>query len=438
LGGGVNFCPECGTPIRRDITEPVRPQYPQSQYPQSQYPQHQYSQPYSQPSWTVQKKKQSPTKIIAAVIVVLLLSVVIIGAAALYDFEEEEETYTQTLPNGDVLILSGAFLPDRNILSLRIDSEEERLAFVLDPDQASAYTYYSWNFFDRDHPAYTETFAKYTGNIVEKSEATLYFLQIKAGVYTITVKCYTGTAGSYHYESTYTGKVAYYTDVNLEQKWKYEGIERELTMTYAYEAYDRYHKTAVNDRWPGPKQYTSFVTYDDPIVIELTEKLKAAFGSDVSPGDSEFANFVLGYVQVCYGYPRNSNYIDADAFLYGQDEYFAYPVETIFQGQGDCEDTAILVAAILHVAGYDTAILILPEHAMAGVALEGYSPPTYNPLLYEVLSKEVDGKMFYGGETTITTYRAFGLSPAKGFGDVAFSYYLNEGNNKGLYKFYVI
>jgi len=73
-------------------------------------------------------------------------------------------------------------------------------------------------------------------------------------------------------------------------------------------------------------------------------------------------------------------------------DYWKYPIETLADGNGDCEDTAILTAALLKEMGYDVAVVFLPEHAAVAVSCEncnGY----YYPL---------NGKRYYYLETTGT------------------------------------
>lgn len=54
----------------------------------------------------------------------------------------------------------------------------------------------------------------------------------------------------------------------------------------------------------------------------------------------------------------------------GYAEYPKYPVETLVEGAGDCEDTAILLAGLLDSLGFDAALLILWEadHMAVGIA----------------------------------------------------------------------
>ncbi len=52
----------------------------------------------------------------------------------------------------------------------------------------------------------------------------------------------------------------------------------------------------------------------------------------------------------------------------GIEEYWRYPVETIADNTGDCEDSTILAAAILRRMGFDVAMMFTPGHAALGVA----------------------------------------------------------------------
>jgi hypothetical protein len=407
LGEEDYSCPECGAyAVRPDLTifpEPTGP-------------------------------KKNGKKIIAVLLIVILLSAGIIAAVAVSG-GSEDKSVTLSLEDGGRLTLSGDFLPGRNILGVSID--DDAISFTLDQDIASGYTYYSWGFFDRDHSAYNErTLTKYSGDTVNKTDPVLFFFTPEAGVYDVSVKCYTGTVNKYKEETSYSGTVRYDTDVTVDHMWRYEGKDYGITTTFAYDVFESYHNKNVNGRWASAKQYASFVT-DDPVVRDIAERLKDLYGS-ASAGDPGFANFVLSYVQNCYKYPSNSTRVNPDEFLYGSLEYFAYPVETVFYGMGDCEDTSILVAAILKVFGYDTAIVILPGHAMIGVALDDYTPKN-KIATYEVLSQIVNGKTYYAGETTISYTREFGLSAVSGDGRHPFSYYIDETFNKtSTYGFFVV
>ncbi|MBU0497551.1 MAG: hypothetical protein KKC68_00665 [Candidatus Thermoplasmatota archaeon] len=50
-------------------------------------------------------------------------------------------------------------------------------------------------------------------------------------------------------------------------------------------------------------------------------------------------------------------------------EYPKFPVETLVDGRGDCEDKAILTVSLLAYLGYEVALLRLPNHMAVGVHL---------------------------------------------------------------------
>ena len=73
-------------------------------------------------------------------------------------------------------------------------------------------------------------------------------------------------------------------------------------------------------------------------------------------GSQDEVEFVLAFVQHVIEYRSEEG------------EYPRFPVETLWEGGGDCEDYSILGAATLLCMGYRVAILLLPRHAALGVA----------------------------------------------------------------------
>lgn len=102
--------------------------------------------------------------------------------------------------------------------------------------------------------------------------------------------------------------------------------------------------------------------------------------------------FVLGFVQSAIRYELDE--------VHHQYEYPKYPIETLVDGTGDCEDVAILGAALLKSMGYEVALLISRTHAALGVAGTEAISGTYIP--YEIQrgdEKEII-KYFYYEMTT--------------------------------------
>ncbi len=95
-------------------------------------------------------------------------------------------------------------------------------------------------------------------------------------------------------------------------------------------------------------------------------------------------NFVIAFVQ---SLPYT---VDVETTPY--DEYPRYPIETLFDRGGDCEDSSILVAALLDRMGYDVALLHLEnaEHMAVGISITGNYGSYY----------EYDSKKYFYLETT--------------------------------------
>jgi len=91
----------------------------------------------------------------------------------------------------------------------------------------------------------------------------------------------------------------------------------------------------------------------DMYVREIASELRWEW---TSPTDS-----VPRFVQECIEY------------MFEREEDPKFPIETLWEGGGDCEDKAILAAALLKALGYDVVFVTYPYyftgHAMLGVAV---------------------------------------------------------------------
>lgn len=95
--------------------------------------------------------------------------------------------------------------------------------------------------------------------------------------------------------------------------------------------------------------YANYVTNDD-VVNEVAAQL-AAMAESKGYDKYTTACFVLSFVQ--------NTYYDSDLNTTGQEEYPRYPVETLVDGTGDCEDTSILFASLIQTSYFDMdAVLV--------------------------------------------------------------------------------
>lgn len=76
-----------------------------------------------------------------------------------------------------------------------------------------------------------------------------------------------------------------------------------------------------------------------------------------------------------------------------RNEYPRYPVETLLEKQGDCEDTSVLAAAILTKMGYDVSLLLFEKFDHMGVGVNYYELEYGNSWI-------ADGKRYWYFDTT--------------------------------------
>ncbi|GAI22558.1 unnamed protein product, partial [marine sediment metagenome] len=106
--------------------------------------------------------------------------------------------------------------------------------------------------------------------------------------------------------------------------------------------------------------YSVYVTnpLDDPYIDALVEKIKGAAAKE-NYSEYQTVEFAVAFVQkLPYTY---------DSATSPFDEYPRYPIETLVDNGGDCEDTSILLASMLNSMGYGVVLIELPEHCAVGV-----------------------------------------------------------------------
>lgn len=80
-----------------------------------------------------------------------------------------------------------------------------------------------------------------------------------------------------------------------------------------------------------------------------------------------------------------------DILSTGQKEFPKYPLETLFDGEGDCEDSSLLLAGILRELGCKVCLLSLPDHCAVGILDYGSCTGSYY---------EYQGRRYFLIETT--------------------------------------
>lgn len=155
------------------------------------------------------------------------------------------------------------------------------------------------------------------------------------------------------------GSAAHAADLEREFVWKSFGGIETLKVKVPAAMHAHYSAKARHFR------YGSYLNEDAG--YELTGKLAAAFerrAAEENLSEWEKINMVVDFVQSLQ-YQTETG------------EYPKYPIETLQDGGGDCEDTSILLAAILDKMGIDCVLLSPPGHMAVGLAITGLTGKNY-------------------------------------------------------------
>lgn len=147
-------------------------------------------------------------------------------------------------------------------------------------------------------------------------------------------------------------------------------------------------------RYSRGRNYDMYVsdTYSDQYIQQVADNFEQ-FGDEYDLSEREVVDLAVAFVQ-------GLNYTKDDVTT-GFDQYTYYPVETLIERGGDCEDSTVLLARILRELGYDCVLLFLPDtepvaHMALGVRGDSSIPGAYY---------EYDDKQYYYVETTGEGYR---------------------------------
>jgi gas vesicle protein len=141
--------------------------------------------------------------------------------------------------------------------------------------------------------------------------------------------------------------------------WEYGGETYALSLYIPQGLYDYYsNRTRV-----PTEDYSVYVTHphDDDYLSTIIDEFDG-IAAEEGYGETEVVSLVVAFVQ---SLPYSTDDITTDF-----DEYPRYPIETLVDGGGDCEDSSILTSALLDGMGYDCVLINPPEHVGVGVALD--------------------------------------------------------------------
>ena len=135
--------------------------------------------------------------------------------------------------------------------------------------------------------------------------------------------------------------------------WNFKGKSYTVLMTIDIERYNSYDG---KERYDIPQ----LVEEGRTTIGNLTREFQNVFERHREWSKQDRIDFVLSFVQ--------SLPYTHDDVTTGYDEFRRYAIETLIDGGGDCEDTTILVAAILRGLGEKTVLIFTPGHIALGVS----------------------------------------------------------------------
>ncbi|MCW3982678.1 MAG: zinc ribbon domain-containing protein [Candidatus Bathyarchaeota archaeon] len=192
--------------------------------------------------------------------------------------------------------------------------------------------------------------------------------------------------------------------------WDYDGHHWTWTLNIPKELYEDYKQVSLYRRTrDGPVGYGFLTTTYDHYVRMLADKLNET-ATQMGYGSYDKVSFVLAFVQ---SLPYTSDNVTA-----GYNEYPRFPIETLVDDGGDCEDTSILFATLTIIMGFGTIYINPTNHYAVGILGSGLRGTYWE---HPVGSN----KTYYYCETTGNNFK-IGQLPIEFTGKSAYLYDIDE------------
>ncbi len=192
--------------------------------------------------------------------------------------------------------------------------------------------------------------------------------------------------------------------------WDYDGNHWTWNLSIPVDLYAAYRAVPDSTRTRnGPAGYGFMTTTADYYMRVLAQKLNETT-TQLEYNSYDQVSFVLAFVQ---SLPYTS-----DKVTTGSDEYPRFPIETLVDDGGDCEDTSILFATLTLIMGYGTVYLNPPNHYAVGILGESLKGTYWT-------YPEGSNNTYYYCETTGDGFK-IGQIPSEFQGQSAYIYSIDE------------
>jgi len=197
-----------------------------------------------------------------------------------------------------------------------------------------------------------------------------------------TIPIVPSTASKQTKQVTTITPVQYYT---RNYQWTFDDYRYTYTLKIPTSLY-AYYKEQTHDR-----NYVKYAISEQD--RKSIDRITTTF-QNKADSKTEAAYNLIAFIQ---SLPYSKDHVST-----GYDEYPRYPIETLVDGTGDCEDTAILTAALLKEMNYDVVLISPPNHMAVGITCSDCSGTFYT----------YNDKKYYYLETTANNWRV-GQLPEK-------------------------
>ena len=179
--------------------------------------------------------------------------------------------------------------------------------------------------------------------------------------------------------------------IDKTYEFHFNNKKYEISLSIPNHKYVWYQNRLVNrspQRLNNKQAMADFVTKNDAVIAQLADTLDSIV-VDEGFDEVQRLNFMLNFVQSIVDYQDDNE-------TAGCEEYWRYPVETLVEERGDCEDSSLLFASIMENIDVDSVLLfyVLDENnghlATAVYSKEDIAGSTV----------EYDQKTYYYCETT--------------------------------------
>ena len=159
------------------------------------------------------------------------------------------------------------------------------------------------------------------------------------------------------------------------------GQDTYVSVHFSKSAYDAYHSLP---RYYQPDEFIYYLnnTVNDDVLSAMTRAM-ADLAEEQGYTNKELAYMAIRLVQ-------SLEYVTDEESI-GKEDYPRYPIETVYEKRGDCEDLSILLVGLLRKMGFETCFVVLTDHVGVGIRLDDAENGTYF---------EYEGVKYYYVETT--------------------------------------